>query len=104
MAGRNLSLKRRDKSILLLYVHFTEKTPSFNISDDKGFYHCFGCGKHGDIFDYVMEMENKTFLEALKKLAEEAGLKNTNYNFTINPKFKQSINLIKRISIHISKI
>ncbi len=99
LAGRNLSLKRRDKSNFVALCPFhKEKTPSFNISDDKGFYHCFGCGKHGDIFDYVMEMENKTFLEALKKLAEEAGLKNTNYNFTINPKLKQSINLIKRIS------
>lgn len=99
LVGRNLSLKRRDKSNFVALCPFhKEKTPSFNISDDKGFYHCFGCGKHGDIFDYVMEIENKTFLEALKKLADEAGLKNTDYNFTINPKLKRSINLLKRIS------
>lgn len=99
VVGKNLSLKRRDKSNFIALCPFhKEKTPSFNISDEKGFYHCFGCGKHGDIFDYIMEMENKTFLEALKKLAEEAGLQNTNYNFTGNPKIKKSISLLRRIS------
>jgi len=61
VVGKNLSLKRRDKSNFIALCPFhKEKTPSFNISDEKGFYHCFGCGKHGDIFDYIMEMENKT--------------------------------------------
>ena len=85
-------------TLLPLCPFHKEKTPSFNISDEKGFYHCFGCGKHGDIFDYIMEMENKTFLEALKKLADEAGLQNTNYNFIENPKIKKSISLLRRIS------
>ena len=97
--GKNLSLKRRDKSNFVALCPFhKEKTPSFNISDEKGFYHCFGCGKNGDIFDYVMEMENKTFTEALKKLADEAGLKHTSYNFVENPKIKKNINLLKRVS------
>ena len=97
--GKNLSLKRRDKSNFVALCPFhKEKTPSFNISDEKGFYHCFGCGKNGDIFDYVMEMENKTFTEALKKLADEAGLRHASYNFVENPKIKKNINLLKRVS------
>ncbi|MDC0228073.1 CHC2 zinc finger domain-containing protein [Alphaproteobacteria bacterium] len=69
VVGKNLSLKRRDKSNYVALCPFhKEKTPSFNISDDKGFYHCFGCGKNGDIFNYVMEMENISFVEALNKI------------------------------------
>ena len=64
VVGKNLSLKRRDKSNYVALCPFhKEKTPSFNVSDDKGFYHCFGCGKNGDIFNYVMEMENINFVE-----------------------------------------
>ncbi|MDD3998074.1 MAG: DNA primase, partial [Sphaerochaetaceae bacterium] len=52
----------------------TEKTPSFSVLPDKGFFHCFGCGKSGSIFDFVMEMEHLTFPEALKQLAENVGV------------------------------
>ena len=73
IVSQNLSLKRRDKSNYIALCPFhKEKTPSFNVSDDKGFFHCFGCGKNGDIFNYVMEMENISFVDALKKLAEHA--------------------------------
>lgn len=51
-----------------------EKTPSFTVSDDKGFYHCFGCGAHGDIVKFVMETEGQSFTEAVTRLAEEAGM------------------------------
>lgn len=51
-----------------------EKTPSFTVSDNKGFYHCFGCGEHGNIFDFVMKTENISFKEALEKLALKAGV------------------------------
>ena len=72
--GKNISLKRRDKSNYIALCPFhKEKTPSFNVSDDKGFFHCFGCGKNGDIFTYIMEMENVTFVDALRKLAENSG-------------------------------
>ena len=52
-----------------------EKTPSFSVSEDKGFYHCFGCGEHGDIISFVMKSENVDFKEAIKELADMAGLK-----------------------------
>lgn len=51
-----------------------EKTPSFTVSSDKGFFYCFGCQEGGDIFDFVMKMENLSFNEAVRKLADLAGV------------------------------
>ena len=51
-----------------------EKTPSFNVSQDKGFYHCFGCGVSGDVFKFVQQMENISFPEAKRQLAERYGV------------------------------
>jgi len=51
-----------------------EKTPSFYVHDDKGFYHCFGCGKSGSVFTFIMEMDHLSFPEAVEKLAAEAGV------------------------------
>ena len=51
-----------------------EKTPSVNINDSKGFYHCFGCGESGDAIKFVQKMEGLTFVEAVKKLAEACGV------------------------------
>ena len=79
--GKNLSLKKRDNNNFVALCPFhKEKTPSFNVSDDKGFYHCFGCGKNGDIFNYLMETENLSFVEALKTLADQAGINFSNQN------------------------
>lgn len=51
-----------------------EKTPSFTVNDDKGFYHCFGCGAHGDALSYLTQMEKLSFPEAVQMLAEMAGM------------------------------
>src|SRR6516162_3659438 len=51
-----------------------EKTPSFNVQRDKGFFHCFGCGKHGDVFTFVMELEGKSFVEAAEQLGARFGV------------------------------
>lgn len=51
-----------------------EKTPSFTLNDDKGFYHCFGCGAHGDVIRFLMEHDNLPFMDAVEHLAREAGL------------------------------
>ena len=56
-----------------------EKTPSFSVSEDKGFYHCFGCGKHGDIISFTMESEHIDFKTAISELADMAGLKLPEY-------------------------
>lgn len=52
-----------------------EKTPSFSVNEDKGFYHCFGCGEHGDIISFTMKSQNINFIEAIKELADMAGIK-----------------------------
>ena len=52
-----------------------EKTPSFNINESKGYYHCFGCGESGDAIKFVQKMDGLTFVEAVKKLAEQCGIK-----------------------------
>ena len=52
-----------------------EKTPSFNINERKGFYHCFGCGESGDAIKFVQKMDGLTFVEAVKKLAAQCGVK-----------------------------
>ena len=97
--GKNLSLKKRDNNNYLALCPFhKEKTPSFNISDDKGFYHCFGCGKNGDIFNYLMDTENLSFVEALKKLADYAGINITKKNYFVDPKITNHFNLLKRVS------
>lgn len=51
-----------------------EKTPSFTVNDEKAFYHCFGCGQHGDIIGFIKEYENISYKEAIEKLAEEGGI------------------------------
>ena len=97
--GKNLTLKKRDKNNYLALCPFhKEKTPSFNISDDKGFYYCFGCGKNGDIFNYLMETENLSFVEALKRLADQAGINTSKQNYFVDPKITNHLNLLKRVS------
>src|SRR3546814_12453069 len=51
-----------------------EKTPSFYVNDDKGFYHCFGCGAHGDGIRFLTDHEGLAFRDAVERLAVEAGL------------------------------
>ena len=71
-----------------------EKTPSFNVSSSKQFYHCFGCGAHGDAIKFLQEYDNLTFIEALTKLAQAANLElpektkknDTYYNLFISNK------------------
>ncbi len=74
IVGRRLALTRAGREHKGLCPFHKEKTPSFTVSDDKGFFHCFGCGAHGDVITFVMRAENLSFHEAIEKLAAEAGL------------------------------
>jgi DNA primase len=51
-----------------------ERTPSFVVNDQKGFYHCFASGEHGDIFTFMMKTEGLTLDEAIERLARDAGI------------------------------
>ncbi len=72
--GRHVKLTRRGREWLGLCPFHNEKTPSFTVNEDKGFYHCFGCQAHGSVFDFVMRREGLGFPEAVEKLAAEAGM------------------------------
>ena len=72
--GKRVALKRAGREHAGLCPFHNEKTPSFTVNEEKGFYHCFGCGAHGSVFDFVMETENLSFPEAVERLAAEAGM------------------------------
>src|SRR5712691_3433874 len=69
-----VSLKKSGRGYVGLCPFHNEKTPSFHVSDEKGIFHCFGCGTGGDIFGFVMRYSNLTFPEAVAELARRAGL------------------------------
>lgn len=70
-----LPLKKAGRNFRGLCPYHSEKTPSFFVSPERGFYHCFGCQKSGDVFTFLMEKEGLTFPEALKILADRTGVK-----------------------------
>ena len=70
LIGARVTLKRAGSNYKGLCPFHDEKTPSFNVSPDKGFYKCFGCGAYGNAIDWVMQFENRDFLEAVEILAE----------------------------------
>lgn len=74
LIGRVIPIKRAGREYHALCPFHKEKTPSFTINDEKGFYHCFGCGAHGDCISFVMEYEHLGYREAIEKLANAAGL------------------------------
>src|SRR5688572_31689222 len=74
VAGRRLKLIRRGREYVALCPFHQEKTPSFAVVEEKGFFHCFGCGAHGDVIGFTMRSEGLAFPEAVEKLAQEAGL------------------------------
>ena len=74
LVSKYVPLKRAGRNYQALCPFHQEKTPSFTVSPEKQFFHCFGCNASGDIFQFVMKMENLTFPEALEMLAKEAGV------------------------------
>ncbi|WP_127090711.1 DNA primase [Aquabacter cavernae] len=74
VVGRRVKLKKQGREFAGLSPFNPEKTPSFFVNDQKGFYHCFSSGKHGDVFDFLMETEGLPFGEAVERLASMAGL------------------------------
>src|SRR5580698_1797627 len=72
--GQHVQLKKAGRSWKGLCPFHGEKTPSFNVMPEKGFFHCFGCHETGDVFKFVMHMEGKTFVEAVEQLGARFGV------------------------------
>jgi DNA primase len=74
IVGRTVQLKKGGANFMGLCPFHAEKSPSFTVSPTKQFYHCFGCGKHGDAINFLMEQTGMSFIEAVRDLAQHYGL------------------------------
>src|SRR5260370_34031855 len=74
VVGRRVKLRKTGREFVGLAPFNKEKSPSFTVNDQKGFYHDFSSGKHGDIFGFIMETEGVAFPEAGERLAQMAGV------------------------------
>ncbi len=74
IVSKKVKLSKSGRNFLGLCPFHHEKTPSFTVNDDKGFYHCFGCGAHGDVITFEMQINNYSFFEAVESLASQVGL------------------------------
>src|SRR5262245_36639572 len=74
LIAETVKLTRRGRSFVGLCPFHQEKTPSFHVNAERGFFHCFGCKESGGAVDFVMKAEGYTFPEAIRMLAERAGI------------------------------
>ena len=74
LVSEHVQLVKKGRNFSGLCPFHDEKTPSFSVNPDRQFYHCFGCGVGGDVFKFVQEIDRVTFVEAVKFLAERAGI------------------------------
>ena len=74
VVGSKVKLVRKGREYVACCPFHNEKTPSFTVNETKGFYHCFGCGAHGDIIRFEMEANGLSFIEAVEKLAHKVGM------------------------------
>ena len=72
--GEVVSLSKAGRNYIGLCPFHGEKTPSFNVVEDKQFYHCFGCGRSGDVFKFIEEYRGVTFMDAVQIVSEKAGI------------------------------
>src|SRR4051812_39273714 len=72
--GRRMPVKKHGREYQGLCPFHNEKTPSFTINDEKNFYHCFGCGAHGDAIEFVRRFERLSYVEAIETLCREGGI------------------------------
>ena len=88
--GGYVSLKKQGNSYSACCPFHHEKTPSFHVSRDKQLYHCFGCGASGNVFTFIREYENLSFVESMKLLADRSGM--TLPEYELSPKQKEQEN------------
>jgi DNA primase len=96
VVGKSVQLKKRGKEFVGLSPFKNEKSPSFTVSDEKEFYHCFSTGEHGNIFDFLMKTKSLGFGEAVKELANEAGMPQYKFS-TMDTEKEKRFNTYKKI-------
>ena len=74
VVGRRMPIKKHGREYQGLCPFHNEKSPSFTVNDEKGFFHCFGCGAHGDAIEFVRKFERLSYVETMETLAREAGI------------------------------
>ena len=107
VVGKTVKLKRRGKEFIGLSPFTSEKTPSFTVSDEKGFYHCFSSGEHGNIFDFLMKTQSIKFGESVRQLASQAGMqpyKFTSFDVEKEKRYQTYTNILKNYSEYHHKI
>jgi len=107
VVGKTVKLKRRGKEFVGLSPFTNEKTPSFTVSDEKGFYHCFSSGEHGNIFDFLMKAQSLKFGEAVRQLASEAGMQPyrfTSFDLEKEKRYQTYKNILKDYTDHHHKL
>ena len=111
VVSKSVNLKKRGKEYVGLSPFKNEKTPSFTVNDEKGFYHCFSTSEHGNIFDFIMKTQNLKFGEAVKTLANFAGMQP--YTFSKQDEEREKIgknikvfiqDMLKNITMNFLKI
>ena len=101
IVSKSVQLKKRGKEFIGLSPFKNEKTPSFTINDEKGFYHCFSSGEHGNIFDFLMKAKSIGYGESVKILALEAGMqpyKFSNFDEKREKRFQVYKNIFREYS------
>ncbi len=99
--SKSVKLTQKGNEFIGLCPFHNEKTPSFTVSDEKGFYHCFGCQAHGGVFNFIMETQGISFQDTVIMLANDLGIdisrENSSYNQK-NNKYIRLNNLTKEVS------
>lgn len=97
IVGRYVRLTRRGREHQGLCPFHDEKTPSFSVVEDKGFYHCFGCGAHGTAIDFIMNIDGLSFAEALDRLSEMTGVPAPNRAVREDPQLRERTIALRKL-------
>lgn len=100
--GRYINLKRSGKNYIANCPFHNDKTPSFTVSPEKGLFHCFGCGKTGDVITFVMDIEKISFMDAVRKLSKEVGIDIDSY-LSRTSSNRSLISSLKQLNIEAQK-
>lgn len=98
-----IPLKRTGRNFVACCPFHQEKSPSFNVSQTKQFYHCFGCGASGNVISFMMNHRNLEFLEAIDELAARAGVSVPRENVIANPISQDLYTLLSQVAQHYHK-